>query len=150
MNWYNFLMVFFVGIILLLCIIFLLSYLFSKETTEYIPNIDDSKSNMKLLLKKDSVERINNILDTHIRNASNNYMSLTVSYTNEIYITDAMQKEMSEYIFQTVKKNMTQTMIDALSLIYVINTEEDLNEILIFRIKLFMITEIVKTNQEIE
>lgn len=148
MNWFNFLMVIFVGGILLISIIFL-TYLFSKETEDVY--IDDSLSNnMKILLKKDSVEKINNILDTHIRNASNNYMSLTVNYNNDIYITDAIQKEMSEYIFLSVKKNMTKTMIDTLSLIYVINAEEDINEILRFRIKLFMITEIVKTNQDIE
>lgn len=148
MNSYNITIIILLSLILIVFIIWVIADLATK-----LDNIDVnelSNQEIDILIQDDSIDKINNILDTHIKNAGSNYISLTINYSEDIYITEALGEEMSEYIFQSVKKNMTPATIKLLSLIYTIDSEEQLDEILKFRIKLFMITEIVRLNQDVD
>ena len=104
---------------------------------------------MKLLLEDDIIDKVDNIIDTNIRMASDNYLDLTFGFRNinDSYLTEEMQTEMSEYIYQSVQKNMTKDVVALISLVHKINNEEELEELIRFRIKMFMISLLIKTNK---
>lgn len=104
---------------------------------------------MKLLLEDDIIDKVDNIIDTNIRMASDNYLDLTFGFRNinDSYLTEEMQNEMTEYIYQSVQKNMTKDVVALISLVHKINSEEELEELLRFRIKMFMISLLIKTNK---
>lgn len=114
--------------------------------------VDKKQNNEKikiLLSEKNIIEKINEIIDSLISNASSNYKILTIKDDKtEGYITPDMEKEMSDYIFQTVKNNMTEDIKDIISLIYVIDTEKKLDSLLLLRIKFYMINQIISNNIE--
>lgn len=146
MSLYNVIMIVLISLIFFVFIIWAVVDIVIKLEKN---DIDESQSQeIDILMQDDSVDKINNILDTHIKNAGNNYISLTLNYSDELYITEAIEHEMSTYIFQSVKKNITPALIKTLSLIYIINSEDQLDELLKFRIKLYLITEIVRLNQD--
>lgn len=123
-----------------------------KEMKPLYDALDDGHlmiEKMKILLEDQPIDKIDIIIDTNIQNAADHYMDLTFMYRkpDDIYITEDMEKEMSEYIFQSVKKDITKPVFELLSLIHCLNTEDDIDELLRFRIKLFMISLLVKTNK---
>ena len=81
---------------------------------------------IKILLSEENIiEKINTIIDSIIANAANNYLILTVQDDQrEGYISPDIEKEMSEYIFLTVKNNMTKDMKDLISMIYITENGE--------------------------
>ena len=65
----------------------------------------------------------------------------------EGYISPDIEKEMSEYIFLTVKNNMTKDMKDLISMIYITENGE-LDKLLRLRIKFYMINRMINNNIE--
>lgn len=104
---------------------------------------------IKILLSEENIiEKINTIIDSIIANAANNYLILTVQDDQrEGYISPDIEKEMSEYIFLTVKNNMTKDMKDLISMIYITENGE-LDKLLRLRIKFYMINRMINNNIE--
>ena len=65
----------------------------------------------------------------------------------EGYISPDIEREMSEYIFLTVKNNMTKDMKDLISMIYITENGE-LDKLLRLRIKFYMINRMINNNIE--
>lgn len=120
-----------------------------KEEKEIHMRTESDVLLYRTLMRKNAVEDINSVLDSFISDAADNYLALTVSFMdNKVYITEKIQKEMTDYIFGMVKRNMTDTIRNLLGLIYIIDTEEKLDELLQFRIKLYMINIMVNLNKD--
>ena len=104
---------------------------------------------IKILLSEENIiEKINTIIDSIIANAANNYLILTVQDDQrEGYISPDIEREMSEYIFLTVKNNMTKDMKDLISMIYITENGE-LDKLLRLRIKFYMINRMINNNIE--
>ena len=104
---------------------------------------------IKILLSEENIiEKINTIIDSIIANAANNYLILTVQDDQrEGYISPDIEREMSEYIFLTVKNNMTKDMKDLISMVYITENGE-LDKLLRLRIKFYMINRMINNNIE--
>lgn len=104
---------------------------------------------IKILLSEENIiEKINTIIDSIISNAANNYLILTVQDDQrEGYISPDIEREMSEYIFLSVKNNMTKDMKDLISMIYITENGE-LDKLLRLRIKFYMINRMINNNIE--
>ena len=104
---------------------------------------------MKFLLQDDIIDKIDRLIDINIEMASNNYLDLTFGLRNidDSYLTEEMQKEMEEYIYQSTMKGMTKEIRELISLVHRIDEEKDLEELIRFRIKMFMISLLIKTNK---
>ena len=116
-----------------------------KKRVVYRPD----NERIKILLSEENIiEKINTIIDSIIANAANNYLILTVQDDQrEGYISPDIEKEMSEYIFLTVKNNMTKDMKDLISMIYITENGE-LDKLLRLRIKFYMINRMINNNIE--
>ena len=123
----------------------------SKKEKNINPPINvTSTEKIKLLLEKDSVENINNIIDSLIKQAIDRYMILNVNFNKEAYLNEDAINELSLYAFGTVKDNMTPTVKELIGLIYDISTDEKMDEFIKLRIKIYVLAIVVKTNQVIE
>lgn len=137
-----------ISLTLLLCYV---SYSIYKENKK-IENKDtkDSSKEIDIILQSDDiVNKVNKLIDDLIENASNIYTILTIDSSDDgKYINSTASDLMAEYIFQTIKKNMTFSIFNTIKLVYVINDEKDLDNLLKLRIKLFMINIIINNNIE--
>jgi hypothetical protein len=125
-------------------------YIFYKiyklSNTDTTSNVSNTER-LKILLQDNSVDKINSCIDQFIENAANMYTLLKLSQDPNHYITEDMQKEMSSYILGSVKKNMTEDILSLISMIYVINSPEDIDDYLNIRIKLYILSFMVNYNQ---
>lgn len=90
-----------------------------------------------------------NMIDNFIDEALNTYFKLEAPEEDH-YITREESTNISKYLLASVSKNMTPSVIHTLSLVYNINTDEELTKFLKLRIKLRMIDLIVNVNRPIE
>lgn len=138
-------------LILLMLLFCYISYSIYKENKK-IENKDtkDSSKEIDIILQSDDiVNKVNKLIDDLIENASNIYTILTIDSSDDgKYINSTASDQMAEYIFQTIKKNMTFSIFNTIKLVYVINDEKDLDDLLKLRIKLFMINIIINNNIE--
>lgn len=104
---------------------------------------------LRIVMEKDSLNNVNILLDTIIKDAIDMYNILN-GVTDETYYTEEMNNEMSVYVFGMTKKKMTKPVRDAIGLFYTINTEKDLDEVIKLRIKLHLIDVISQQNRPIE
>lgn len=138
--------------ILLMLLLCYASYNTYKENKK-IENKDTKKDSSKeidiILQSDDIINKVNKLIDDLIENASNIYTILTIDSSDDgKYINSTVSDQMAEYIFQTIKKNMTFSIFNTIKLVYVINDEKDLDNLLKLRIKLFMINIIINNNIE--
>ena len=113
-------------------------------------DIKDPSKEIDIILQSDDiVNKVNKLIDDLIINASNIYTILTIDSSDDgKYINSSVSDQMAEYIFQTIKKNMTFSIFNTIKLVYVINDEKDLDNLLKLRIKLYMINIIINNNIE--
>lgn len=122
-----------------------------KESNKPPENNKDYTEEIKILLNTDNImDKINMILYEKIKQAADIYMIFNVKFNGEdAYLPQDTIDEMSKYIFGTVKGNMTPAMRELIGLVYDIDTDERLDNLLDINIKMYMLNEIVKTNKDI-
>lgn len=113
------------------------------------PSDDVSDSAINTVLADGSYERVNKLIDSLIVEAITIYYVMT-GVVEETYINTKSTDEMKEYVFATVKNNMTPTILAAIKLFYNIDEDEKLNQLLLLRIKLHLIQEITEQNLPIQ
>ena len=102
---------------------------------------------LKLLLSENSAEKIDTALDQFINAAGDNYTLFKLTQNTTHYITEEIQKEMILYIKASVMKNMTKEMRTLIGLTHVINSEEDLEDLITVRTKLYVLNYMVNYNR---
>lgn len=107
----------------------------------------DNIEKINILLQDKSIDKINELLDKLISDAADKYTILVLVNDVNNYINQEQIKEMTQYITIMVSKNMTTSVKSVLKLIYNIDTDKDLNDVLDLRIKLFMIGYVTKYNK---
>lgn len=119
----------------------------NKPTTHKKDHTED----IKILLSDEKIiDKINNILYTMIKDASDRYMILNVNFNaDDAYLKQETIEELSKYIFGTVKGNMTPALRGLFGLVYDISTEEKLDSLIDINIKMHILDLIVKTNQSV-
>ena len=94
---------------------------------------------MRLILQEDYFKKVVEMFDSFISLAGENYLVFVLSSNSNHYLTEKETEQMMSYIFGMVKKNITDEVKDVLSTIYNINSDEDIDEFLNIRIKLYII-----------
>lgn len=108
-----------------------------------------SVEKIKILMEKDSIDKINIFIDALIKNAADKYMILNVGYQEDPYLKSTNIEELTLYVIGMVKQNMTKSVIDTIGLIYDVDTEEKLDKFLELRIKIYVLSLSVKVNKTI-
>lgn len=112
--------------------------------------IDISACN--LLLQDKIVDKINNVLDSVIKDQAEIYqlMVLSTNETTAQYLNSEEQDKMQKYLIHVVYNNISDEMKQLLSLIY--NTDDDkrLKDLVSLRVKIYLINFIVEYNRNIE
>jgi uncharacterized membrane protein required for colicin V production len=117
-----------------------------NKPTEVTP-LPDNTEHLKMLLEDKSIEKINAVLDNLISTSAKTYMILNVTIEGkEKYITTEESEEMMTYIKASVLKNMTRDVRDLLGMIYKVDTDKDLNDLLTLKIKLYVLATMVNNN----
>lgn len=131
----------------ILAVILLYNVLKKKPTAATSVKKEISEERLKLILSNDNIiDKINNIIDKLISDAADMYMILNVNYKQDHYINADETETMKLYIYGTVKKNMTDSIKEMISLIYDISDDKKLEDLLLFRIKIYMISVIVNNH----
>lgn len=103
---------------------------------------------IKLFLEKnDIIGKVDSIVDSFINESANMYRVLSLTKNQNNYIKEHEISEMTNYIFLSVKKNMTTVILTLISLVHVIENDEELDKYLNIRIKLYMINFVTQYNQ---
>lgn len=133
-------------------VIYIIKLITNKKETTAPVNIKDNSSDVekiKILMEKDSTQKIDNLLDSLIKNAVDKYMILNVNFDREKYLSTQDQEQFCSYVMGMVMKNMTESVKNTLGLIYDISTEEKLKEFLDIRIKIYVLAIIVNQNKDL-
>ena len=93
---------------------------------------------------------INNIIDSLINNAAQIYLVFNVGFNKDKYITEKDSEQLKAYIYGMIRKSMTPAIKETISIIYNIKTEEELKDILMIRIKLYLLDLLIKNRKPIE
>ena len=101
------------------------------------------------ILEDGSLEKVNNLIDSLIKDAINMYYILN-GITGETYLTNDKTVELNRYVFGMVKRNMTPTIKETIGLFYDISSPSKLEEIIQLRIKLHIINVTVQQNRPLE
>lgn len=146
---------------IVLIALFLVLHLLISDKKEY-ESIKNKKSNintdinldaetLKILLEKDSIEKIDGTLDQLITDAIKTYSIFNVSIEGaESYINSVEIKQMSKYVYASVKKNITPAILYTIKLIHKIDTEKDLDDLLNLKIKIHILATTVNNNTILE
>lgn len=132
-----------IGTIIAVELTIILFYILFKELNK--PKKSTNKSDdvnidtIRLLFEKNSIETIDSILDSMITDSANYYKTLVLSQDETQYITPEEIDKMSLYIFGMTMKRMSDNVINCLKLSHKIESQKDLEELIQFRIKLYMI-----------
>lgn len=105
---------------------------------------------LKLLLSENSAEKIDTALDQFINAAGDNYTLFKLTQNSTHYITEEIQKEMILYIKASVMKNMTKEMRTLIGLTHVIESEKDLEDLIMVRTKLYVLNYMVNYNRPLD
>ena len=108
-----------------------------------------SDSIINIVLKDDSFENVNQLIDSLINDAITMYYILS-GVVEESYITQKTAVEIQAYVSGMVKKNMTDAVLSTIKLFYKVDTEKELDDLLNLRIKLHLISEVTKQNLPVE
>ena len=93
----------------------------------------------KIILEDGYIDKVNQLIDDFIKQASEVYQIMKLSQNTNEYLKPEDAEIMKRYIYGTIKKNMTEDVTTAIKSIYLINSDEDLDKILDLRINLYMI-----------
>ena len=132
----------------LILILGLLGFVIFKNTKE--PNTIEIEKPLnvevcKLLLDKESLEKVNSFIDSMVNDSIHMYQIME-AFTSETYITKEMADEMSLYCFGMTKNKMTNSVKSTIGLFYDISTEEKLDDVLKLRIKLNIVSKMIEQN----
>lgn len=105
---------------------------------------------MKILLEDKSVEKINNVLDSMIREVAGVYQIFALSTIENQYINSEEQEKMERYIETVVGRNIHGELENLLKLIYKIDSDEDLKQLVSTRTKIYMIDFVINYNRDID
>ena len=119
-----------------------------KENNNSISDIiaDVNLDEIKLILEKDTVNNINDLLNKLIADAADTYRIMTVDNDSE-NLTEKEVADITDYIKYKVSHNMTPTIIATLSLIYDVSDMEKISMLLDEKIKIYMVGMIVNRNK---
>ena len=123
-----------------------------KRYTLEIEKIKTEKPDPKLLellTKEKSFENINKVLDDLIEKVVNDYTLLALSRDNDNYLNSKQIETMENYVVESVKRNMSKTLIQLLGLIYKIDTDKDLHEVVKLKCKSYLIGFVSQYNADI-
>lgn len=147
-----------IGIILAFLIITFISLKLDKWMTE---DVEEEKENsnsisdiianvhldeVKLILDKDTVNNINDLLNKLIADAADTYRIMMVDNDKE-NLTEKDVDNITDYIKYKVSHNMTPTILATLSLIYDVSDMEKISMLLDEKIKIYMVGMIVNRNK---
>ena len=139
-----------ITIALFIGLIYIIKSLTTKENDNIVPIDNGSVEKIKILMEKDSIQKIDDLVDALISNAVDKYMILNVNFDREKYLKQEEQEQLSQYVYGMVIKNMTKSVLDTIGLIYDISTDEKLKEFLDIRIKIYVLAIIVNQNKDID
>jgi len=114
-----------------------------KEYNERLVELILSSDNINL------VDSVNRLIDNLIKEAGNLYMIFNINHDKDKYITEKETEIITKYIYGMVMKNMTKDIRHIISLVYNIDTEDQLKEIINLRIKLYMINLLVNNHKPV-
>ena len=100
---------------------------------------DTNVDKMKILLEENAVNKIDEVLDTYINNAAVIYQVLEIAKSQKEYLNNEDIERMIAYITTMVQKNMTKESVALLSLTHVIDNDNDLNDLIKLRTKLYVL-----------
>lgn len=127
-----------------------------KNKEEEIIEKDLDPKLVEVLLKENTIETIDKLIDQCIKDAGDIYNIMILSPNqlvngNSSYITEKEQQEMSEYIYQNLMKTrINSTLKKIIGYTYKVDTEEELESVIRLRIKLYMLNFINQYNALIE
>lgn len=105
---------------------------------------------LKILLGENTVNKIDEIIDTFIRNAGDMYNILVLSSNVNNYMNENDIEKMQEYIILSVENNITDSILELIKLTHKIDNQQDLYDLINLRTKLYMINFVVGYNRLID
>ena len=94
---------------------------------------------IKLVLGEKYVDKVNALIDDIITHASTYYQILQLTKTEYQYINEAETEKMTKYIYATTMNSMTPAVISTIRTIYRVDTQKELEDFVMLRVKMFMI-----------
>jgi hypothetical protein len=130
---------------------------FSKKAKKFKEELDESRRSnleytekLKILLQKDTIANIENILDDLIQKAIDNYVIFTVGFDPEKYYNSKEADIIMKYVKETIMLNMTPAVRESLGLIYIVDTDKQLSDLLDVKIKIHVIAFLNNKNKSIQ
>lgn len=136
---------------LLGCMIPILFLFFTKKKKEKPDNSDALLiKKLDILLTDNIVDKTDKLIDDHIKNAAGIFQVMDLAQQNMEYIDSKEQEKMEKYIFGSVLKNMTPETISLLKVTHVLNSYDDVKDLISIRVKLFMLNFTTEFNSLID
>lgn len=145
MNVYNVALVIFIAVVLLF--VAYVEFQF-KEMETYIRRINHSKNKkenivsietMRFLAEPETINHINKLIDDCIADAANIYTVLELVKNENNFLTPDDKKRMSDYLYAMTMKQMTDEMLETIKLVHIIETSDDLSNLIRLHVNIFMI-----------
>lgn len=146
MNIYDIILVIMITIIVLF-IEYIVYRLKSKKIgIDQINHLKDKKESysvpietMRFLVEPGTVDHINKLIDGCIADAANIYTVLELVKNENNFLTPDDKKRMSDYLYAMTMKQMTDEMLETIKLVHIIETSDDLSNLIRLHVNIFMI-----------
>lgn len=145
MNVYNIALVILIAVVLLF--VAYVEFRF-KEMEMYIRRINHSKNKkenivsietMRFLAEPETINHINKLIDDCIADAANIYTVLELVKNENNFLTPDDKKRMGDYLYAMTMKQMTDEMLETIKLVHIIETSDDLSNLIRLHVNIFMI-----------
>lgn len=149
---YSFILILFIVVYLITVVLFSIKFFSMKRMIEIEKQEDEKINNetLKILLGENTVNKIDEIIDTFIRNAGDMYNILVLSSNVNNYMNENDIEKMQEYIILSVENNITDSILELIKLTHKIDNQQDLYDLINLRTKLYMINFVVGYNRLID
>lgn len=149
---YSFILILFIVVYLITVVLFSIKSFSMKRMIEIEKQKDEKINNetLKILLGENTVNKIDEIIDTFIRNAGDMYNILVLSSNVNNYMNENDIEKMQEYIILSVENNITDSILELIKLTHKIDNQQDLYDLINLRTKLYMINFVVGYNRLID
>jgi len=149
---YSFILILFIVVYLITVVLFSIKSFSMKRMIEIEKQKDEKINNetLKILLGENTVNKIDEIIDTFIRNAGDMYNILVLSSNVNNYMNENDIEKMQEYIILSVENNITDYILELIKLTHKIDNQQDLYDLINLRTKLYMINFVVGYNRLID
>lgn len=149
---YSFILILFIVVYLITVVLFSIKSFSMKRMIEIEKQKDEKLDNeiLKILLGENTVNKIDEIIDTFIRNAGDMYNILVLSSNVNNYMNENDIEKMQEYIILSVENNITDSILELIKLTHKIDNQQDLYDLINLRTKLYMINFVVGYNRLID